>query len=135
MDQSAGHSHGAADTQQPECGAPGGRVGCRLHTGAALPRLRTDPATARRAVAPTGFSSPSARSRSGNTARSAACTPAANASTRRAGSRSGPSSTREGFRYQVVSERGSDSVRNKVLKAVLKREQELVAAGATTAPT
>ena len=35
----------------------------------------------------------------------------------------------QGFRYQVVSERGSDSVRNKVLKAVLKREQELVAAG------
>jgi hypothetical protein len=35
----------------------------------------------------------------------------------------------QGFRYQVVSERGSDSVRNKVLKAVLKREQELIAAG------
>src|SRR6185436_1765385 len=29
---------------------------------------------------------------------------------------------RGGFRYEVVSERGSDSVRNKVLRAVLKRE-------------
>ncbi|HEX6976179.1 MAG TPA: hypothetical protein VF147_17350 [Vicinamibacterales bacterium] len=35
----------------------------------------------------------------------------------------------KGFRYQVVSERGSDSVRNKVLKTVLKREQELINAG------
>ena len=35
-----------------------------------------------------------------------------------------------GFRYDIVSERGSDYVRNKVLKAVLKREQELIAAGA-----
>lgn len=34
-----------------------------------------------------------------------------------------------GFRYTIVSERGSEYVRNKVLKAVLKREQELVAAG------
>lgn len=34
------------------------------------------------------------------------------------------------FRYEIVSERGSDYVRNKVLKAVLKREQELVARGA-----
>jgi hypothetical protein len=34
-----------------------------------------------------------------------------------------------GFRYEIVSERGSESVRNKVLKAVLKREQELVAEG------
>lgn len=34
-----------------------------------------------------------------------------------------------GFHYQVVSERGSEYVRNKVLKAVLKREQELVADG------
>lgn len=33
------------------------------------------------------------------------------------------------FRYQIVDERGSESVRNKVLKAVLKREQELVADG------
>jgi hypothetical protein len=34
-----------------------------------------------------------------------------------------------GFRYQVVSERGSEYVRNKVLRTVLKREQELVADG------
>jgi hypothetical protein len=34
-----------------------------------------------------------------------------------------------GFRYTVVSESGSEYVRNKVLKAVLKREQELVADG------
>ena len=34
-----------------------------------------------------------------------------------------------GFQYEIVSERGSDYVRNKVLKAVLKREQELIAAG------
>lgn len=34
-----------------------------------------------------------------------------------------------GFRYQIVSERGSDTVRNKVLKAVLRREQELIAKG------
>jgi hypothetical protein len=34
-----------------------------------------------------------------------------------------------GFRYQVVRERGSDYVRDKVLRAVLKREQELIAAG------
>ena len=34
-----------------------------------------------------------------------------------------------GFRYTVVSETGSDYIRNKVLKAVLKREQELVADG------
>lgn len=33
------------------------------------------------------------------------------------------------FRYEVVSERGSDYVRNKVLKSVLKREQELIAEG------
>ena len=33
------------------------------------------------------------------------------------------------FRYEIVSERGSEQVRNKVLKAVLKREQELIAAG------
>jgi hypothetical protein len=33
------------------------------------------------------------------------------------------------FRYTVVSERGSDYIRNKVLRAVLKREQELVADG------
>jgi hypothetical protein len=35
----------------------------------------------------------------------------------------------QGFRYTVVSEKGSDYIRNKVLKAVLNREQELVAAG------
>lgn len=34
-----------------------------------------------------------------------------------------------GFRYEVVSERGSDYVRNKVLRAVLKREQELISGG------
>jgi hypothetical protein len=34
-----------------------------------------------------------------------------------------------GFRFEVVSERGSDYVRNKVLKAVLKREQEILADG------
>ena len=34
-----------------------------------------------------------------------------------------------GFRYNVVSESGSDYIRGKVLKAVLKREQELVAEG------
>ena len=33
------------------------------------------------------------------------------------------------FRYQIVDERGSEYVRNKVLKAVLKREQEIVAEG------
>ena len=36
---------------------------------------------------------------------------------------------KDGFTYQVVSERGSEYVRNKVLRAVLKREQELVADG------
>jgi hypothetical protein len=35
----------------------------------------------------------------------------------------------QGFRYEIVSERGSDYARNKVLKAVLKREQELIAQG------
>jgi hypothetical protein len=34
-----------------------------------------------------------------------------------------------GFRYTIVSESGSDYIRNKVLKAVLKREQELIKAG------
>lgn len=34
-----------------------------------------------------------------------------------------------GFRYTIVSESGSEYIRNKVLKAVLKREQELVATG------
>lgn len=34
-----------------------------------------------------------------------------------------------GFRYEIVSERGSDYMRNRVIKAVLKREQELIADG------
>jgi hypothetical protein len=34
-----------------------------------------------------------------------------------------------GFHYEIVSERGSDYAREKVLKAVLKGEQELIAAG------
>jgi hypothetical protein len=38
-----------------------------------------------------------------------------------------------GFRYTIVSERGSEYVRNKVLKAVLRREQEIVADGADRA--
>jgi len=33
------------------------------------------------------------------------------------------------FRYEIVSERGSESVRNRVLRALLKREQEVIAAG------
>jgi hypothetical protein len=36
---------------------------------------------------------------------------------------------RQGFRYEVVSERGSEYLRNKVLKTVLTREQELIAQG------
>lgn len=36
-----------------------------------------------------------------------------------------------GFRYQVVSERGSGTIRGRVLKAVLERERELVASGET----
>ena len=35
----------------------------------------------------------------------------------------------QGFRFEIVSERGADTVRNKVLKAVLNREQELIAGG------
>ncbi len=35
----------------------------------------------------------------------------------------------QGFRYSVVSESGSDYIRTKVLRAVLRREQELVATG------
>jgi hypothetical protein len=38
-----------------------------------------------------------------------------------------------GFRYTIVSERGSEYVRNKVLRAVLQREQEIVAGGADRA--
>jgi hypothetical protein len=34
-----------------------------------------------------------------------------------------------GFRYEIVSERGSEYVRNKVLKQMLAREQELIARG------
>lgn len=34
-----------------------------------------------------------------------------------------------GFRYEIISERGSAQIRNKVLRTLLKREQELVAAG------
>lgn len=34
-----------------------------------------------------------------------------------------------GFRYQIVAERGSDTVRNRVLRTLLKREQELIANG------
>ncbi|HEY0872647.1 MAG TPA: hypothetical protein VGD94_04175 [Vicinamibacterales bacterium] len=34
-----------------------------------------------------------------------------------------------GFRYRIVSERGSDTIRNRVLRTLLKREQELIANG------
>lgn len=34
-----------------------------------------------------------------------------------------------GFRYRIVAERGSGAVRNKVLRILLKREQELIANG------
>ena len=34
-----------------------------------------------------------------------------------------------GFRYEIVRERGSAQVRNRVLKTVLQREQDLIAAG------
>ena len=34
-----------------------------------------------------------------------------------------------GFRYQIVAERGSGTVRNRVLRALLKREQEIIANG------
>jgi hypothetical protein len=33
------------------------------------------------------------------------------------------------FRYEIVAERGSETVRNRVLRTLLKREQELIAAG------
>ena len=36
-----------------------------------------------------------------------------------------------GFRFEIVSERGSEKVRDKVLRTVLAREQELVATGET----
>jgi hypothetical protein len=35
----------------------------------------------------------------------------------------------QGFRYRIVAERGSNTVRNKVLRALLAREQELIANG------
>jgi hypothetical protein len=35
------------------------------------------------------------------------------------------------FEYQIVTERGSDTIRNRVLRTVLKREQELVNSGDT----
>lgn len=34
-----------------------------------------------------------------------------------------------GFAYQIVSERGSESLRDKVLRTLLRREQELIASG------
>ena len=34
-----------------------------------------------------------------------------------------------GFRYEIVSERGSEYIREKVLKTLLRREQELIAGG------
>ncbi len=34
-----------------------------------------------------------------------------------------------GFRYEIVAERGSDYIREKVLKTLLQREQELIAGG------
>jgi hypothetical protein len=35
----------------------------------------------------------------------------------------------QGFRFEIVNERGSEQVRNRVLRAVLKREQEVIASG------
>jgi hypothetical protein len=34
-----------------------------------------------------------------------------------------------GFRYEIVSERGSDYIREKILRTLLRREQELIAGG------
>ena len=34
-----------------------------------------------------------------------------------------------GFRYEITSERGSDYIREKILKTLLQREQELIAGG------
>jgi hypothetical protein len=34
-----------------------------------------------------------------------------------------------GFRYEIVAERGSDYIRDKVLKTLLRREQELISGG------
>jgi hypothetical protein len=36
---------------------------------------------------------------------------------------------RDGFTYEIVSERGSASLRDRVLRTLLRREQELVASG------
>jgi hypothetical protein len=38
----------------------------------------------------------------------------------------------DGFRYEIVNERGSDYMRKKVLRELLKREQELVSSGAAS---
>ena len=35
----------------------------------------------------------------------------------------------KGFRYEIVSERGSEYIREKILKTLLRREQELIAGG------
>jgi hypothetical protein len=35
----------------------------------------------------------------------------------------------DGFRYQIVSERGSEYIREKILKTLLRREQEMIAGG------
>jgi hypothetical protein len=35
----------------------------------------------------------------------------------------------DGFHYRIVAERGSDTVRNRVLRTLLKREQEMIANG------
>ena len=48
---------------------------------------------------------------------------------RKAGWKRGPSFKNGQFQYEIVTERGSDTIRNRVLRAVLKREQELVADG------
>jgi hypothetical protein len=37
-----------------------------------------------------------------------------------------------GFRYEIVSERGSEYIRHKVLKTLLRREQELIAGGSAS---
>ena len=36
---------------------------------------------------------------------------------------------RQRFRYEIVDERGSDYIRDKILKTILRREQEIVAEG------
>jgi hypothetical protein len=37
----------------------------------------------------------------------------------------------QGFRYEIVSERGSEYIREKILKTLLRREQELIAGGSS----